>query len=128
MPLGGQSSHIFVYDQQKSFQLFIHNDLNLDIFDEATRAFGGWSRCIDGLSVLGIKSGGYVLIRHLELTLIGREDNSFFSLEAGARYFVFKFVGMRRELDGNYMNQRYLFTIFPGAPRSVGRGALAATG
>ena len=109
MPLGGQSSHIFVYDQQKSFQLFIHNDLNLDIFDEATRAFGGWSRwsrCIDGLSVLGIKSGGYVLIRHLELTLIGSEDNSFrFSLEADARYFVFKFVGMRRELDGNYMNQ-----------------------
>jgi len=44
MPLGGQSSHIFVYDQQKSFQLFIHKDLNLDIFNEATRAFGGWSK------------------------------------------------------------------------------------
>jgi len=44
IPLGGQSSHILVYDQQKSFQLFIRKDLNPDIFDEAVRAFGGWPK------------------------------------------------------------------------------------
>ena len=44
MPLGGQSSHILVYDQQKSLQLFIRKDLNPEIFDEAVRAFGGWPK------------------------------------------------------------------------------------